>query len=191
MMIGAKQAEKREFLTVQDMALISVMVAFITICAKISIPIGPIPFTLQTFGVFITAGLLGTKRGTMAIVVYILLGFIGLPVFNNSGGPAALTGSTGGYIIGFIFSALVIGAITETVKNKKTTVKIVVSVLAMLVGAIVYFTIGTIQFMAVTGTDLPTSLASCVIPFIVPDLAKMIVATIFIERVKRYSQIFN
>ena len=71
----------KKLLTVQDMVLIAVFVAIITVCSFIQISVGPVPFTLQTFGVFVTAGILGTKRGTLAVIVYILLGIIGVPVF--------------------------------------------------------------------------------------------------------------
>lgn len=77
---------KKKFLSVQDMVLIAVFTAIMAICSWISVSAGPVPFTLQTFAVFVTAALLGTKRGTIAVVVYILLGIIGVPVF------AGLTG---------------------------------------------------------------------------------------------------
>ena len=94
----------KKFLTVQDMVLIAVFVAIITVCSFIQISVGPVPFTLQTFGVFVTAGILGTKRGTLAVIVYILLGIIGVPVFCGAGGPGVIVGTTGGYITGFIFT---------------------------------------------------------------------------------------
>ena len=96
----------KKFLTVQDMVLIAVFVAIITVCSFIQISVGPVPFTLQTFGVFVTAGILGTKRGTLAVIVYILLGIIGVPVFCGAGGPGVIVGTTGGYITGFIFTIL-------------------------------------------------------------------------------------
>ena len=96
----------KKFLTVQDMVLIAAFVAIITVCSFIQISVGPVPFTLQTFGVFVTAGILGTKRGTLAVIVYILLGIIGVPVFCGAGGPGVIVGTTGGYITGFIFTIL-------------------------------------------------------------------------------------
>lgn len=84
------QKEERESFSAQDMVLIAVFAALITVCSFIKITLGPVPFTLQTFGVFVAAGILGTKRGTLSVIVYILLGFIGIPVFGGSGGPGVI-----------------------------------------------------------------------------------------------------
>lgn len=90
-----------------DMAYISMFTVIIAICSWISIPM-TVPFTLQTFGVFAAVGILGGRRGTISVLLYILLGAIGVPVFAGfSGGLGVLTGNTGGYIVGFLFSALV------------------------------------------------------------------------------------
>ena len=88
-----------------DLAYIAIFAVLIAICSWISIP-AAVPFTLQTFGVFIAVGVLGGKRGSLSVLVFILLGAIGIPVFANfSGGIGVLAGPTGGYIIGFLFSA--------------------------------------------------------------------------------------
>ena len=95
-----------------DLAYIAIFAVLIAICSWISIP-ATVPFTLQTFAVFMAVGLLGGKRGTIAVLTYVLLGAIGVPVFAGfSGGVGALLGNSGGYIVGFIFSALVMWAIT-------------------------------------------------------------------------------
>ena len=148
----------KKFLTVQDMVLIAVFVAIITVCSFIQISVGPVPFTLQTFGVFVTAGILGTKRGTLAVIVYILLGIIGVPVFCGAGGRGVIVGTTG---------------------------------VAMILGDVVCFVIGTIQFMFVMKTSLTVALGYCVIPFIIPDLVKILVATIIVNRMKKYVKILN
>ena len=86
----------------RDMALVALMTALMAICSWISIPT-TVPFTLQTLGVFLACALLGGKRGSLAVFVYLLLGALGLPVFAGfSGGAGALLGSTGGYILGFL-----------------------------------------------------------------------------------------
>ena len=90
-----------------DMVYIAIFAVLMAICSWISIPMA-VPFTLQTFGVFMAVGILGGKRGTFAVLIYIILGAIGVPVFAGfSGGIGVLLSSTGGYIIGFLFSALV------------------------------------------------------------------------------------
>ena len=89
-----------------DLAYIAIFAVLIAICSWISIPM-TVPFTLQTFGVFMAVGVLGGKRGSLAVLVYILLGAIGVPVFAGfSGGLGILLNNTGGYIIGFLFSFL-------------------------------------------------------------------------------------
>ena len=89
-----------------DMAYIALFAVLMAVCSWISIP-AVVPFTLQTFGVFVAVSVLGGKRGTLAVVLYLLMGIVGLPVFAGfSGGLGVLLGSTGGYIIGFVFTAL-------------------------------------------------------------------------------------
>ena len=91
-----------------DIVYIAVFAVIMAICSWISIPTA-VPFTLQTFGVFVAVGVLGGKRGTLSILVFILLGAIGVPVFAGfSGGIGVLAGTTGGYIIGFLFSKTVL-----------------------------------------------------------------------------------
>ena len=94
-------------LKTKDIVFIGIFAALMAICSWISIPT-TVPFTLQTFAVFMAVGVLGGKRGTLSVLVYILLGAIGVPVFAGfAGGLGILTGSTGGYILGFLFSALI------------------------------------------------------------------------------------
>lgn len=101
-----------------DLAYIAIFAVVMAVCSWISIPM-TVPFTLQTFGVFMAVGVLGGKRGTLAVLVYILLGVVGVPVFAGfSGGIGVLLNTTGGYIVGFLFSALVMWGI-EKVLGKK------------------------------------------------------------------------
>lgn len=179
------QNGKRVLFSVQDIALIPLFVAFITVCSFVRIPFGTIPFTLQTFGVFVTVGVLGAKRGVTTIMVYILMGMIGLPVFGGAGGIAVLAGNTGGYITGFVLSAVVIGIMNASYKNRKQTIKFAFLVVSMVVGDIVCMAVGTIQFMVLTGVELTVALTYCVVPFIIPDLIKIVVATGFVERIKK------
>ena len=89
-----------------DLVYTALCAALIAVCSWISVP-AAVPFTLQTFAVFAALNLLGGKRGTTAVLVYILLGAVGLPVFSGfKGGPGVLLGTTGGYIIGFLFTGL-------------------------------------------------------------------------------------
>lgn len=150
--------------------------ALMAICSWIQIPM-VVPFTLQTFAIFLAVGILGGKLGSLSVLVYIVLGAIGVPVFAGfSGGMGVLLGPTGGYIIGFIFSALVMWLIEKFFGRK-----IVALGVAMVVGLIVCYAFGTAWFMVVyakqgNAIDLATALGWCVIPFIIPDIVKIVAA---------------
>lgn len=161
-----------------DMAYIGIFAVMIAVCSWISIP-ATVPFTLQTFAVFLSVVLLGGKRGTMSVVIYILLGAIGVPVFAGfTGGLGIIMNNTGGYIIGFLFSALVMWA-AESLFGRKLWVQAV----SMVVGLAVCYAFGTVWFMLVYMRDagavgLMTVLGWCVIPFIIPDVLKIVLALI-------------
>lgn len=169
----------------RDIVYMSVFTAMISICSWISIP-ASIPFTLQTMGVFTTVGLLGGKRGTLTVLTYILLGAMGIPVFAGlTGGVSVLLGTTGGYIIGFLLSALLMWGI-ETIMGRNQ----IVLAFSMVAGLIVCYVFGTAWFMLIytqhSGViGLSTVLGLCVIPFIIPDLIKIGVALFLINRLKK------
>ena len=171
-----------------DIAYIGLFVAVMAICSWISIP-ATVPFTLQTFAVFMAVALLGGKRGTIAVLTYVLLGAIGVPVFAGfSGGIGALLGNSGGYIVGFIFSALVMWAITAKFGEKTWVLG-----LSMVLGLIVCYAFGTMWFMiaytANTGAvGIVAVLGWCVIPFIIPDLIKIALAYVLSGKVRKYAR---
>lgn len=168
-----------------DMAYIAIFTVLIAICSWISIPV-EIPFTLQTFAVFLAVAVLGGKRGTLSVVVYVLLGAVGVPVFAGfSGGMGIIMNNTGGYIIGFIFSALAMWLI-ESLLGRKMWVQ----ALSMVAGLIICYAFGTAWFMLVymrsTGAvGLMTVLGWCVIPFIIPDVVKIVLALILSNTLRR------
>ena len=161
--------------------------AFIAVCAWITIPVGVIPITLQTFAVFLCAVTLGAKRGTLSVLVYILIGAVGVPVFSGfKGGIGTLLGATGGYIVGFIFSAILTGILSE----KFCKYSIIKNVLAMLAGLAVCYLFGTLWFMFVyTKSTEPTHFISvmmkCVVPFILPDIIKISLAAVLGTKLKK------
>ncbi len=169
----------------KDMVCIAVFAVIIAICSWISIP-ATVPFTLQTFGVFLTVGVLGGRRGSLSVLIYLLLGAIGVPVFAGfSGGVGSILGSTGGYIIGFLFSAVVMWFM-EHFLGKKTWVL----ALSMLLGLLVCYLFGTAWFMIVYANQsgavgLWTALGWCVFPFIIPDLLKIAVALVVCKRLAK------
>ena len=165
-----------------DLVYISILVVLIAVCSWISIPL-TVPVTLQTFGVFTAVGLLGGKRGTLAVLVYILMGAIGLPVFSGfTGGIGILAGTTGGYIVGFLFSALLMWGMEKLFgRNMKVLAG------SMILGLIACYAVGTFWFMTVyaasTGpVGILTVLGWCVFPFIIPDIAKIVLALVLTKR---------
>lgn len=170
----------------RDMVYISTCAALMAVCSWIMIP-STVPFTLQTMGVFLTMGLLGGKRGTLAVLTYILLGAVGLPVFAGfSGGIGIILGSTGGYIVGFLFSALTMWAMEQLFGRGKWMLA-----LSMVLGLMECYAVGTVWFMAVYAktsgpVGLVTVLGWCVIPFIIPDLLKIALSLILTNRLKRF-----
>lgn len=175
--------------TTEKIAYAALCVALITVCSWISIPF-VIPFTLQTFAVFVTAGLMGVRKGVLSILVYILLGFVGVPVFAGfKGGAGVLAGATGGYIIGFIFSIIVTAGILQLLGRR-----ILVMALAMLAGLLVCYAFGTLWFIIFYGASvgpvgLLTVLTWCVFPFIIPDLIKIAIAIVVVRRVSKHVRI--
>ena len=171
----------------RDMALCALFAALLAICAWLVIPIGDVPFTLQTFGVFAALGLLGGKRGTIAIAIYLLLGAVGAPVFAGfKGGIGALLGVTGGYLVSYLFMGLIVIA-AEKLFGDRTIVFLIAGVIAL----IVCYAFGTAWFVvAYARTAGPISwaaaLGKCVLPFVLPDLAKLALAVLLRDRVKRY-----
>ena len=160
------QATTQKFRTI-DLAYIAVGAALIGICSWISIPL-TVPFTLQTFAVFFILAALGGKRGTFSILVYILLGAIGVPVFAGfSSGIGVLLGNTGGYILGCL----------------------PVQIIALVLGLALCYAFGTAWFMVVYtkangAVGLGTVLSWCVFPFILPDLVKLALALTIARRVQ-------
>ncbi len=173
----------------KDLTIIAMCTALIAICSWISIPT-TVPFTLQTFAVFLTVLLLGGKRGTISVLIYILLGAIGVPVFANfTGGIGILLGNTGGYIIGFLGSTLIMWAMIHMLGEKPF-----VQIISMIVGLLVCYTFGTAWFMMLylksTGAvSLITVLSWCVIPYIIPDMIKILLAFVLASRLKKHNKL--
>ena len=169
-------------LTTKQIALIAMGVALITVCSWISIP-ATVPFTLQTFAVCLVTAVFGLRMGIWAVLCYILLGAVGAPVFSGfKGGFGALLGTTGGYIIGFLFTALIVGA---AVKKWGRTMPVLI--LSMALGILLCYTFGTAWFMLVYAKNsgpigISTALGWCVIPYLIPDGAKIVLAALLTGR---------
>ena len=164
-----------------DLVYIGIFTVLIAVCSWISIPL-TVPVTLQTFSVFAALGTLGGRRGTCAVAAYLLLGLVGMPVFSGfQGGPGALLGTTGGYILGFLVSALLYWLITAGFGDR-----LPVMAAAVALGLVACYAFGTAWFMLLyTRTAGPIGLGAalwmCVLPFVAPDLVKLSLA-VFLSR---------
>jgi biotin transport system substrate-specific component len=158
------------------MVLCSLFAALLSICSWISVPIADIAFTLQTFGVFLTLGLLGGKRGGIAVFIWLLLGAVGAPVFSGfRGGIGSLAGVTGGYLWGFLFAALTYRLLERFGKLP-----------AMITGQLVCYLCGCLWFSRWAGCTIPTAALTCVAPYLLPDGGKLWLAWHLSNRLKRF-----
>ena len=171
----------------KDLAYIALFTALIAVGAWIVVPTPTrIDFTLQTLGIFLALGVLGGRRGTLAVTAYLLLGAAGAPVFSGfSGGLSALASPSGGYLLGFFFTALFMWAV------EKKTDKLWKLGVSMAAGAVIYYAFGTAWFMMVypmggEGVGLMTALAWCVVPYLPFDAAKIALALALTGRLRRH-----
>ena len=173
-------------INVKDMAYIALTATFMSVCAWISIP-ATVPFTLQTFAVFLCAAVFGSKRAAIAIIVYIILGAVGLPVFSGfRGGPGMLVGATGGFITGFLPAAVIAGWHASVRKSA------LVDIIYMLTALFICYVFGTLWYAAVYGSGLAafkSALLVCVVPYVVPDCIKIALAAALAPRLRRYIKV--
>jgi biotin transport system substrate-specific component len=163
------------------MAYASMFGALTALGAYIMIPLPPIPVTMQTLFVFLAGSLLGGYLGAMSQVVYILLGVIGLPVFaGGKAGAGVLLGPTGGYLIGFVLGAYILGRLAS-LRPRPGFLWLVFS---MAVSLVVIYACGVTQLMFVAKLSLPKALAVGVLPPLPGDAAKMVVAALICIKVR-------
>lgn len=161
--------------SVQKMAIIALMTAILCILAPISIPvfISPVPISLGVLAIYLTAYVLSPLDATISVIIFILLGTFGLPVFSGySGGLSKLVGPTGGYIIGFLFTVYISSLFIHMKKG------IIFDVVGMITGLALCYILGTIWFSYQQGKGFIASLLLCVVPFLIGDAIKIIVAVI-------------
>ena len=167
-------------ITTRSMAVTALMAAVLCIIGPLAIPIGPVPLSLALVGVFLSAYILGYKKGTLAVAIYILIGTVGLPVFSGfAGGPAKLLGPTGGYIAGYILTALISGLFAERFESWY------LHILGMVLGLFLCYALGTAWFMFSMKVTLAEALATCVLPFVLFDLIKIALALLLGASVKK------
>lgn len=167
----------------KDLCYMALMAVLIAVCSWISIQT-VVPFTLQTFAVFCALELLGGARGTIAVAVYLLLGAVGVPVFAGfTGGLGILLGSTGGYLLGFLLTGLVYWLFERLGHS------LWLRVAALLLGLALCYAFGTLWFIEVYSRangalSVMTALGWCVLPFLVPDGLKLVLALLLSARLK-------
>jgi len=168
---------------IRNMALCGMFSALLCIGAWLSFPLGDVAVTLQTLGVFLCLFTLGGRRGTIAIFVYLLLGAVGLPVFSGfRGGIAALLGATGGYLLGFFATGLVYWLLSSLFPRHPLP--------AMAAGLLACYCFGSIWYFYVyIGGDSITLgfiAAKCVLPFLLPDAIKLLLAYRLSQKLKPF-----
>ncbi|MBQ3466458.1 MAG: biotin transporter BioY [Firmicutes bacterium] len=160
---------------------IALMAAVLCILGPLTIPVGPVPITLVPLAIFLSVYILGTKRGTIAVILYLLIGAVGVPVFSGfAGGFGKIAGPTGGYLLGYIFAALIAGWFIHRFNDN-----VVIQFLGMLLGLIVLYAFGTAWLSISAGMDIKAAIAAGVLPFVVFDIAKIIIAILLGRTIKR------
>jgi biotin transport system substrate-specific component len=158
---------------VRHAALIVVGALFVAVCAQVYIPTQPVPFTGSTFGVLVAGGALGMRRGALALLLYLALGLVGLPVYaEGRSGVDVIRGVTGGYLIGFVLAATVVGRLAELGWDRRLGGALA----AMLLGEAVIYAVGLPWLKAVTGMSWNETVAAGLTPFLLWDGAKLLVA---------------
>lgn len=186
-----RETSKKRAFTTKQLTLTALMSVLLIVCSWISIPTPwGIVYTLQTFAVFFSLVLLGGKCGTFSLLTFLLLGACGLPVFSQfRGGVGALFGLTGGYILGFVFTA-VIYWLAELIPAQGKT-RIVRNIVALLIGLAVCYIFGTFWFMHIYSVDgrvitFGGALMMCVVPYIAFDFVKLALAVLLGERLRKH-----
>lgn len=165
-----------------QITFMALMAALMCIMGPLSlqIPVSPVPISLTNFAIYIALYAIGTWRATGSYAVYLLIGLAGVPVFSGfSGGAAKLLGPTGGYLIGFIFMAIICGLFIDKCKN------VFVTFLGMLLGLAVCYLFGTLWLAYQAGMDFRAALGAGVIPFIPGDLVKIVLSMLIGPQIRK------
>ena len=164
----------KNMFSVKTMSFCAVSAAVMCILGPMSIPIGTIPVSFTNLVIYASLFVTGKRRTTLSVVIYLLLGIFGLPVFSGySGGFGKLMGPTGGYLIGFVFLAFIGGTFIEKSKGSK-----VISFVGLVLGTAAAYLFGTAWFVVSMGCTWVYAFAVCVMPFIAIDIIKIILALI-------------
>lgn len=165
---------------VKTLVMGALMTALLAVCSQLSIPIQPIPINLALLAVYLAAFLLEGRGALISVGIYLLLGAFGLPVFANfKGGLQALVGPTGGYLMGYLFTAAVITTLKPWADN------FLKRCLVMALGLLACYVPGTLWFMMLNKMSLQVSLGYCVYPFLPGDAVKIVLAALLAPRLQQ------
>ncbi len=163
-----------------QMASVGIMAALISVLGPLSLPIGPVPISLTNLAIFISLYALGMKKATISLFIYLLVGFVGLPVFSGfTSGPAKLLGPTGGYLVSFIFMALLAGYFIDKFINRW-----LLCVIGMVLATALCYAFGTAWLSYQANLSASAALTAGVIPFILGDLIKIFLAAYIGPRIR-------
>lgn len=161
-----------------QLVLCALFAALTAVLAQFSIPIGPVPISLATFSVYLAGGILGAAGGAVSLALYLLIGAVGLPVFAGfSSGFSTIAGPTGGYLIGYVVCAWIVGLLVHRFGRKTLPL-----VLSMVLGTAALYFLGTVWFMFLTKRGIVESLSLCVFPFLIGDAAKIAGSAVIIPQ---------
>ncbi|MGN1051550.1 MAG: biotin transporter BioY [Acutalibacteraceae bacterium] len=168
---------KRKNSNIFNMVVCALFASVMCVLSPITIPIGPVPISLGILGVMFTAVVLGPIRGIVSVVVFLLIGVCGVPIFSGgNSGIATLLGPTGGYVWSYLLVVIVVGFLCNLKIFQNKTFNILQIIISCFIGVLVCYTGGTIQFMLLMKTDIAYSISVCVAPFVVFDIIKCIIA---------------
>lgn len=183
-MSNSNTAEKKvSNVNIIKIALVGVMAAVICVLGPLSIPLpfSPVPISLTNLAIYFTMYIIGMKRGTISYIIYLLIGFIGVPVFSAfTSGPAKLLGPTGGYLIGFIFLAVISGFFID-----KWPKKLWLHLIGMIAGTAVCYLFGTAWLAYQGGYTFYQALWAGVILFIPGDLVKIVISMLLGSQIRK------
>ncbi len=183
--LNTKDTRTKQSMKTKELTYIALFVAFISVSAQLAIPIGPVPFTLQTTLILMAGLILGPKKGAISVLIYILVGAVGVPVFSGfRGGISILFLSTGGFIMSFPLMAYIAGKFSN---HPKTFVKYS----GCTVGVLVNFACGLAYFMFLTKMDLITSMSYTVFPFIITTILQIVLAVNLSNTLKKTGNFNN
>ena len=169
-------------MSARQVARCGVCIALLAVSAWITVPLGPVPFTMQTFVLALLPQVMRTRDALFTVVVYLLLGATGVPVFSGfQGGLGVLLGPTGGYLLGFAAGMPVAGAVMRADVLPRRARGMAAGIVLLAVS----YVLGTLQLMNVYALNAPAALAVAVVPFVVPDVVKVVASVGVAERICR------